>query len=346
MDKPGKHTKKEILSQPEVWAETLKTIRSQANGLRKYIKTGDYRLVLFTGCGSTYYLSLAAAALFQELVGIPALGVPASEIWLSPASVHPSTLKALMVAISRSGETTETLEACMAFHKRDKGDIMTLSCCPGAALTKAGDINLVFPEAREQSVAQTRAFSSLYLATTALSTLWAGRDDLLDSLSNLPEICQRLVDRYASLAQQFGSNSSIDRFYILGSGSRYGLACELSLKMKEMSLSHSEPFHFMEFRHGPKSMVTAGTLVIGLVSSINYRQEAAVLDDVRRLGGQTLTIGEDKADVVFSSGLDVVVRNILYLPVGQLLAFERAVSKGLDPDRPHNLDKVVKLTQE
>jgi glucosamine--fructose-6-phosphate aminotransferase (isomerizing) len=111
-----------------------------------------------------------------------------------------------------------------------------------------------------------------------------------------------------------------------------------------MSLSHSEPFHFMEFRHGPKSMVTPSSLVIGLRSTVNGLQEAAVLEDVRSLGGRTVDMAEAGSEVRFESGLQEAVQNVLYLPVGQMIAFERALSKGLNPDRPTNLDTVVKLS--
>ena len=114
--------------------------------------------------------------------------------------------------------------------------------------------------------------------------------------------------------------------------------------MKEMSLTHSEPFHFMEFRHGPKSMVTPQALVIGLRSTQNGPYETAVLEDVKALGGRVLDIAEDGLGVRFASGLDEAVRNVLYLPVGQLIAFERSLSKGLNPDCPTNLETVVKLS--
>ena len=140
-----------------------------------------------------------------------------------------------------------------------------------------------------------------------------------------------------------GQDASLDRFYFLGSGLRYGLACEISLKMKEMSLSHSEPFHIPEFRHGPISMVTPNTLVVGLLSESNRLVEAAVLQDARALRGRTLAMGEAFADLNFTSGVPETFRNVLYLPVGQLLAFERSLAKGLNPDRPNNLDSVVKL---
>jgi glucosamine--fructose-6-phosphate aminotransferase (isomerizing) len=121
------------------------------------------------------------------------------------------------------------------------------------------------------------------------------------------------------------------------------LACELSLKMKEMSLSHSEPFHFMEFRHGPMSMVTPSTLLIGLLSEQNRAQEQAVLDEMAQRGARVLVMADTGADVSFQSGVDEAARNVLCLPIGQLIAFERALHKSLDPDRPHNLTAVVRL---
>jgi glucosamine--fructose-6-phosphate aminotransferase (isomerizing) len=130
----------------------------------------------------------------------------------------------------------------------------------------------------------------------------------------------------------------------LGSGPRYGLACEVNLKMKEMTLTHSEPFHMLEFRHGPKAMVGKSAAVIGLLSEENREYESAVLAEMGQLDGQTLTLAETEADVTFASGLPKAVRNVLYLPVLQLMAYHRAIAKGLDPDKPTNLDAVVKLT--
>jgi glucosamine--fructose-6-phosphate aminotransferase (isomerizing) len=219
-------------------------------------------------------------------------------------------------------------------------------------LAKLGNHNIVLPSGQEQSVAQTRAFSTLYLGTVALACLWSGRADLSDSLGRLPEAGARILTEHAALAAGLGRDASIDRFYWLGSGPRQGLACELSLKMKEMTLTHSEPFHFMEFRHGPKAMVTPQSLVVGLRSTRNSPSESAVLQDVKALGGRTLDLVEDGAEplpqvttstVRFGSGLDEAIRNVLYLPVGQLIAFERSLFKGLDPDRPGNLDSVVIL---
>ena len=338
----GTFTRQEIFSQPEAWAAALQVLDKTRRNILSLKPHRRYREIIFTGCGSTYYLSMAAAALTQDLTGIAVRAFPASELWLSPRSSYTDG-KTLLVAVSRSGETTETLRACEAFLKDKRGTLLTLSCYGDMPLAKMGSLNIVLPSGQERSVAQTRAFSTLYLSIVALACLWARREELYASLSELPEAGTRLLNNYTSLAAELGGDASIDRFYWLGSGPRQGLACELSLKMKEMSLSHSEPFHFMEFRHGPKSMITPSALTLGLRSTVNGQKESAVMKDVKALGGRVLDIAEAGAQVRFESGLDEAVRNVLYLPVGQMIAFERSISKGLNPDRPTNLDTVVKL---
>jgi len=339
----GHFTRQEIQTQPEAWAAALDVLAQNRRSVLDLEPAHRFESIIYTGCGSTYYLSLAAAALTQELTGLPCRAFPASELWLYPGSSYVAG-RTLLVAVSRSGETTETLQACEAFLKDKRGDLLTLSCYGKMPLAKMGALNIVLPSGQERSVAQTRAFSTLYLGTVALACLWAGREDLFASLSKIPEAGQRLLKNYTTIAADLGRDSSIDRFYWLGSGPRQGLACELSLKMKEMSLSHSEPFHFMEFRHGPKSMITPSALVIGLRSSVNGKHESAVLKDVRDIGGRLLEIAEVDSQVHFDTGLNEAVRNVLYLPIGQIIAFERSISKGLNPDRPTNLDNVVKLS--
>ena len=339
----GEFTRQEIFSQPDAWGAALEVLAGEREAVQALLHDNRYESVIFTGCGSTYYLSLAAAALFQGQTGVNARALPASEIWLYPRSAFRADGKTLLVAVSRSGETTETLHAVEQFKTMGGGSVLTLSCYPDKALASMGDLNVVLPSGQEQSVAQTRAFSVLYLATVMLTAFWDDQQPLIDELGKLSQAGRQLLQRYSDLAVDWGRRTTLDRFYFLGSGPRYGLACELNLKMKEMSLTHSEPFHFMEFRHGPMSMVTPDTLVVGLRSEQNRTQENQVLEDMRARGAQVLSLAEDDADVAFASGLSETARNILYLPVAQVMAYERSLAKGLDPDRPHNLEAVVRL---
>ena len=335
------HTLSEIRSQPEAWAEALQVVRSRATDLFQ-LSTGSIQQVIFTGCGSTYYLSLAGAAVFQQLTGRTARAVPASELLMNQQTIQTSG-PTLLVAVSRSGSTSETIKAVERFRQENRGSVLTITNYGDAPLAGLGDVTLVIPAGQEQSVAQTRSFASLYLATAAFAAVAAEQTELLKQMLTLPEIGHRLISQYDTFAQQTGANLQADRFYFLGSGIRYGLACEVNLKMKEMTLTHSEPFHFLEFRHGPMSMITPSAVVVGLLSTSNRVLEQAVLDEMHLMGANTLGLAETNADVVFNSQIAEPGRAVLYLPVLQLMAYYRSVAKGLNPDAPANLSAVVHL---
>lgn len=332
-------TYREIKSQPEAWAQALEL--TSASPLPK---AGDYDMIIFTGCGSTYYLSLAAAALYQELTGRAARAVPAGELLLNSQNFVGRDLISpyLLVAISRSGTTTETVKAVEKFKQEKRGDVVVISNYD-EVLSRFADVSLVISKGQEESIAQTKSFASMYVAATAFCARMAGRDDLVFAMGKLPEVGNWVIGNYEAWAKEIGENLNFDRFYFLGSGIRYGLACEANLKMKEMTLTHSEPFHFLEFRHGPMSMVNENAVVVGMLSDVNRVHEAKALEEMKMLGAKVAGIGESEAEVVFESGIPESVRGVLYLPVLQLMAFHRSMAKGLNPDRPNNLTAVVKL---
>ena len=330
------HTYREIKTQTQAWAQALDVVHAA-----RLPEAGRYDQVLFTGCGSTYYLSLAAAALYQELTGRPARAVPGGELLLNSQTVL-ADQKTLLVAISRSGTTTETVKAVEKFKAEKHGDVVVISNYD-EVLSRSADVNMVIDKGQEESVAQTRSFASMFAAATAFAAKMAGRHDLLEAMKQLPVIGNAVIGKYEAYAKTLGENLGYDRFYFLGSGLRYGLACEVNLKMKEMTLTHSEPFHFLEFRHGPMSMVNEHAVVVGMLSDANRAHEAKVLSEMKRLGGTVASLGESEAEVCFESNIPEEVRGVLYLPVLQLMAFYRSLAKGLNPDRPTNLTAVVKL---
>jgi len=330
------HTYTEIKSQTEAWTQALDITRAAI-----LPNTEDYEQVIFTGCGSTYYLSLAAAALYQELTGRSARAVPGGELLLNSQTIL-TNQKTLLISISRSGTTTETVKAVEKFKKEDHGDVIVISNYQ-EVLSQLADVNIVISKGQEESVAQTRSFASMFVAATALCARMAGRDDLLSAMDGLPKAGELLIERYELFAKEIGENLNYDRFYFLGSGIRYGLACEVNLKMKEMTLTHSEPFHFLEFRHGPMSMVNENAVVIGMISESNLSHEKAILSEMQALGGKIVALAESGADVSFLSQIPEQVRGVLYLPVLQLMAYCRSLAKGMNPDRPNNLTAVVKL---
>jgi len=344
----GENTWHEIQSQAQTWEAALCHAAEARHSLLAHLSPGNYTEAIFVGCGSTHYLSLTASRLCNELLGMRARGLPSSEVFLFPRQTLPRSGRPLMVAVSRSGETTETIRAVETFKRHFSAAAITVGNYPGSSLVKACDVAVLIPEAQEKSIAQTRSFSSMLVALQ--SVLGADDQEHLASLQHLPKACSALMATHTQPMKDLGATDKYNTFIFLGSGPYYGLACEGMLKMKEMSLSHSEAFHYMEFRHGPKSIVNERTLIVALLSDSGRNEELRLLHEVRGLGASVLLIGDQlpadpPADYVveFDANLGESVRLPLCLPPMQVLAYSRAVTKGLDPDQPTHLDAVVTL---
>jgi len=348
MDGRGKHTLAEILSQPQVWPEALTAVQAKADDLARFWHNQGFDQVIVTGCGSTYYLAHFGAVLLQSQTGTPARAYPASELTLFPDSCFDPKANTLLLAVSRSGETTETIAAVNLFRKRYQGKVLVVTNYSESKLAQNADLMVAIDAAREESVAQTRSFSSMAVVVEALAGIFAGKPH---DLSGLPGVAGRLLRDYQPLAQRLGEDPKIERFFFLGSNALYGLACEAMLKMKEMSLSYSEAYHMLEFRHGPMSMVNEHTLVTGLLSDAGFQHESAVLREMSERGAQIMAITEaPNADlatfanvVALKTGLPLYGRAIAYLPVMQLMAYYRAIFNGQNPDQPANLHAVIQL---
>lgn len=341
------HTYNEIISQPSVWAETAAFVAGQAAVVRAAFSALQPRNVLFIGCGSTYYLSRTAAALFQEMTGVAARGVPASELLLFPEQVLVDPEQTLLVAVSRSGTTTETLLAVDRYRDAGGPAVWAITCYPQSNLAGTADLLLVAEAAQETSVVQTRSFASMLILAQGMAAAIAGEEVSL--LQRLPEMAQALLEETEAPMAALGRRSDLNRFFFLGSGPQYGLANEGMLKIKEMSLSHSEAFHFLEFRHGPKSLVGRESLVAGLLSESAYASERQVLEEMAGLEATVVEITPREpldgamSPVMLPLALPAWARLPLYLIPLQLLAFYRTVSRNLDPDTPRNLGAVVRL---
>jgi glucosamine--fructose-6-phosphate aminotransferase (isomerizing) len=343
-DNRGKFTQTEILSQPETWKETLQYLKSDWVG--KLPNLQDYDQIVITGCGSTYYFSIWAARLLHCSTGIPAIALPSSELWYSGDLWLKPFKKILFIVISRSGQTTETLQALDLFLRSQKGDAIAVTCYKDSHLAKMAPLSVTTTAGMEQSVAQTRSFSNMMWPIILLSEKTI-QDELITTVHTT---AQTFLSNYQATAREIGNNLDIERFFFLGNGPLFGLSQEVMLKMKEMSLSYSEAFHFLEFRHGPMSMVNNRSLIVGFTNQATQKFELPVFRDMQKLEGLTLAVGRftekpQGIDYLFNFGEYIPSRwsYPFYLPLIQLLAYERSIAKGLNPDKPENLTAVVEL---
>jgi glucosamine--fructose-6-phosphate aminotransferase (isomerizing) len=350
---PGAFALSEILSQPLCWRTCLKELLDNRTLSRIAEQLGGKRNWLFVGCGSSFYVALSAASTLTALTGMPARAVPASEILLFPQL----TLVAedcIPVLISRSGRTSEVLKVAEAFRERNIATL-GISCAPNQTLEKLVSSAIVLPAADEQSTVMTRSFTSMLMALQALAATMGRQEDFLESQRALNPCAERLVDELPNHVEEFVSRHAFADYVCLGQGALYGIACESALKLTEMSVSYGQSFHTLEFRHGPKSIVSQQTLIMFLLSESGYKAELEVLEEIKELGGITFVVtnrAEERArraaDFLVELGADgpELARLPLYLPAQQLLGLYTGIKKGLDPDRPRHLSRVVVLEDE
>lgn len=337
----GQHTYQEIMTQPAAWEDALAAFAEVAEALASSWQTLKLDQVIFIGCGSTYYLSLTAAALLQQATGIASRACAASELLLFSETLVVDPVKTLLVAISRSGTTTETLTAVSRFQQQGGAAVWTITCYPDSPLAQMADIVLPTVAAQEESVAQTRSFASMLIMAQALAAYLSG--EAWEQLHDLVAYGRTLISQTAPIMQQLAERQDLVRFTFLGSGPQNGIAHEAMLKMTEMSLTVANAFHFLEYRHGPMSMANAEAAIIGLLSPTAADHEKQVLAEMAANGATTLALSPEGGDIALPANLPVWAYPVLYLPPLQLLGYYRALSKGLDPDNPRNLTAVVTL---
>lgn len=350
MTTPGQHSYREITTQAASWQGALDAVDQQRPALESLLEANRDREHLFIGCGSTHYLALFAAPFMARVTGRRCRGVPSSEVGLQTDTIVPAEDRPLVIALSRSGETSETIMAVERLKERGSA-ALTISCYGQSALAAASDAVIEIAAGREESFAQTRSFAGMMVAAQALAAVAAEDEGLLGELRLLPALAAGVIERSMPLAERVGTDENIKRITYLGSGPLFGLASEATVKMKEMSLSVAEPYHFMEFRHGPMSLVDGEHLVVALLSEGMREYELGVLEDLRARGARIIVVGNRLAGLpgTYDGALDLAADvseragAVLYLPFLQLLAYYRSMGRGLNPDRPRNVTMAIKL---
>jgi glucosamine--fructose-6-phosphate aminotransferase (isomerizing) len=347
----GAHTLSEILSQPQCWSKCLRKLASSAE-LRaavQMVRPGTEWI--FVGCGTSYYLAIAAAAAFND-VGLPARAVPASELLLYPDLALASGRAYVPVMISRSGRTSEVVRAARLLEQERGVRTIAITCADGQPLEAECSLTLKLLDADEQSTVMTRSFTSMLLVLQYLAATAADEEELRRALMSLPEETTPLLEDLPSRLRLFVEARSFEDCVFLAQGPLFGIASECMLKVTESSCTYAQVFHSLEFRHGPKAIAGPDTLITFLMSETSYDAELELLEEMKKLGAATMVIAnrldaraESAADFAVELGLTVpeFARPAAYTIWGQLYGVYSGLKKGLNPDAPRNLTRVVVL---
>jgi glucosamine--fructose-6-phosphate aminotransferase (isomerizing) len=339
----GKAIYREIGSQPQSWRALLPQISALKDPLRAFLEGTQH--LLLSGCGSGLNAARYGAPLLQMTTGRIAQHAPAIDLSLFPEASLTTNQHTASILLSRSGRTTEVVNAMRALQAHDI-PVLGITCSDDSPLAKEADLALILEAVTEEAVTTTRSFTGMLITLQTIAAVLSEDEAFLSELQRLPEVCESILSRAEALSQAAGGSTRFRKFAFLGNGLNVGLAHEAQLKIKETTLLPADAYPMLDFRHGPQSTVSADMLLVAMLSKRGADPEWRMMADMQALGVFTFVLC-DRANpdlqahadslLEFQTGWDDRSLGPLYLPVIHYLAYYRSLAEGLDPDKPPNL---------
>ncbi|WP_414730349.1 glutamine--fructose-6-phosphate transaminase (isomerizing) [Zhongshania aliphaticivorans] len=352
---------KEIYEQPAVIRRSLlgrlgaKRILAEAMGARAEEILKTVSSIQIVACGTSYHAGMVAKYWIEGLAGVPCRVEVASEFRYRKFKVQENTL---LVTISQSGETADTLAALRLAKTLGYSASLTVCNVAQSSLVRESDLYLMTEAGPEIGVASTKAFTTQLVALLFL-TVALGRhhdmteneeNEIVSALHQLPDLLTETLALNLKIQQM--SNAFADKHHalFLGRGAQWPVAMEGALKLKEISYIHAESYPAGELKHGPLALVDADMPVIAVApNDVLLEKLKSNIEEVQARGGQLFVFCDKAAGFTAAKGMDIielphvndVIAPILYTIPLQLLSYHVAILKGTDVDQPRNLAKSV-----
>ena len=352
---------KEIYEQPRAIADTLEGRIYQGRVVEAAFGVGAGEVfdkvqgVHIIACGTSYHAGLIGRHWMESLAGIPCSVEVASEFRYRRPVVRNSSL---IVTISQSGETADTLAGLQEARRLGFGQALAICNVPESSLTRESDLVLMTRAGPEIGVASTKAFTTQLVALMLLTIVLGRRFSLSDAIEqqlvqqllHLPreiEDVLQLDDQIQQLSERFADKRHA---LFLGRGAQYPVAMEGALKLKEVSYIHAEAYPAGELKHGPLALVDAAMPVVAVAPNNELLEKLkSNLQEVSARGGEMLVFADQHAGMASDATSTVLpvaptddcVAPIVFTVPLQLLAYHIAVIRGCDVDQPRNLAKSV-----
>lgn len=352
---------KEIYEQPDAITSTLEGRLSQDGIMDETFGNGASKLfeqvkhVQIVACGTSYHAGMVARYWLESFAGISCNVEIASEFRYRKSFVQPNSL---LVTISQSGETADTLAALRL--AKELGYLGSLTVCnvAGSSLVRESDLAFMTRAGAEIGVASTKAFTT-QLVGFAMLTLAIGQhnglpqstlSELTEALKSLPRTLEQtleLANEIEGLAEDFADKNHA---LFLGRGDQYPIAMEGALKLKEISYIHAEAYAAGELKHGPLALIDAEMPIIVVAPNNDLLEKLkSNVEEVRARGGQLYVFADAACQFNSDEHLKVIqvpdahpwLAPVIYTVPLQLLSYYVAIIKGTDVDQPRNLAKSV-----
>jgi len=347
---------REIFEEPEVIRKTLKHISIDLDK-KKDLIPDKFNRTYITGSGTSYHAGFAGGYALSTISGISSSILQASEF---ASWIPQSLMNFLLIAFSQSGESKDVLAAIKVANER-KADIIAVTNTSKSTLARMAKLPLITQAGKELSVTATKTYiaqlSAIYQLSINLSeTSKYLSIDLLKfkkALNNAANLVKTMLETQSRIIQHIAIKYKKNNFiFLLGSGPNFSTALEGALKLKESCNIFAEGYAAREFLHGPMQLVNRETPVFFLVppekSEINEWLD--LMNRFKNFGAPIISISTENSEVINNSidsiiipkGLPTVLTPILYVVPLQLFSYYSSITRGLNPDAPEKLSKVVK----
>jgi glucosamine--fructose-6-phosphate aminotransferase (isomerizing) len=356
------YMQKEIFEQPEALANTLeivggsRTIQPGIFGAEAASLLADVDSILILACGTSSHSGYTARYWLEAIAGVPCNVEIASEYRYRTSVPNP---RQLIVAISQSGETADTLAALR--HAKSLGQAKTLAICnvPESAIVRESALRFITRAGPEIGVASTKAFTTQLAALFLLTLVMAkvkqrlsavDESAYIDQLRHLPVAVNKVLGLESAIKSWSRRFADKQHALFLGRGRHYPIALEGALKLKEISYIHAEAYPAGELKHGPLALVDADMPVISVApNDLLLDKLKSNLREVQARGGELYVFADADSEISESDGVHILrlpehygeLSPILHAIPLQLLAYHAALVKGTDVDKPRNLAKSV-----
>lgn len=349
---------KEIFEQPRAVSDTIANIIELSPSLfaADPLEWQDFNQILILACGTSYYSACVAKYWFEDIAKIPTQVEIASEYRYRKSIPNPKTL---IVAVSQSGETADTLAALR--HAKQLGHPLSLSICnvASSAMVRETKWHFLTHAGTEVGVASTKAFTTqlvaLYVLANAIAK-YAGHlspiaeKKVLENLRHLPQAIHAVLALEPQIIAWSQLFANCQNALFLGRGLHFPIALEGALKLKEISYIHAEAYPAGELKHGPLALVTEKMPVVTVAPNDTLLEKLkSNMQEVKARGGRLFVFADQGTEIKNEDGIQVIrlpehygdLSPLLHVIPLQLLAYHTACALGNDVDKPRNLAKSV-----
>lgn len=342
-------TEAEILDTPQALAGTIEYFSDYEKGITDFFARNTQRKFIVLGCGSSYMLARSAAALFDSFADTSARAIPAGDYIIDPDFWKETVRGSIVIALSRSGLTTEMVMAIKHIRETLACPVVLLTAKRDNDLSSMSELDIAMPWIYDHSVCQTRTVTNLYAAALLLASKYAGDSSLYGSVLAAAEKSAAFHLKNRPVLEEIAAGDW-SHAVVLADGPVCGIAEEGALAFTEIAMLTGRYFHLLDYRHGPIVISDEKTLTLILLRPGEDTLQGDMVRDVIRRGGTVVTVSNEAknkygshAHIQIEGIRDFAAWGVPFIYIAQMTALLKAVSLGANPDQPAGLDPFISL---